>query len=577
VVSDPVGAERTCPYDCRTAGNRRTHRPQLLKKAGTYQNDAARIILIDVLLWSLALLLMVGTPLGVSTTQGDTGQAGNGAGKSVGIDYVDTTTHHVLEIGNQHLVYTATAGTLPIPDEPRAPQAKMFYVDYTMPEVDATQRPIAFVVNGGPGAAAVYLHLGALGPQRLVFNADGTLPPAPARLTENPFTWLTFTDLVFIDPIGTGYSRSVPQDDGKDHPKTFWGIEEDLKALTAFIQLYLTRHNRWLSPKFLVGESYGGFRVATLSERLAADARIAINGVVLISPALEFSLLAEDPYRLLPWILPLPAYAAVAQFHHNASLPPHTDTDSATVHETVERFSLTEVLPGLAQGDTLEAPQAQELYTRIAHTIGLPSDLVERQRGRIAPRIFAKALLHDTQRLVSLYDGTITATDPNPGRPVHVGQDPYLASLTAAFTAAFHSYARDVLHFATDVPYHALNPQVSKAWDWRSGVDAPQGFAGAANTLKSALTQHPGLQVLIAHGYYDLVTPYFSSVFAVHQMALDAVTRSHLVLRLYAGGHMFYTHAAAHEQFARDAQVFFHSALPPAAKGPAGALLPEGQ
>jgi carboxypeptidase C (cathepsin A) len=193
----------------------------------------------------------------------------------------------------------------------------------------------------------------------------------------------------------------------------------------------------------------------------------------------------------------------------------------------------------------------------------------------LTPRLFAKALLRETQRVVSLYDGTITAIDPDPGRPVHGGPDPYLASLTAAFTAAFHSYARDVLHFATDVPYHALNPQISKAWDWRSGVNAPQGFVGAANTLKSALSQYPGLQVFIAHGYYDLVTPYFSSVFAVHQMALDASTRSHLVLRLYAGGHMFYTHAAAHEQFARDAQAFFQSALSPTAKRPAGALLPE--
>jgi carboxypeptidase C (cathepsin A) len=529
------------------------------------------------LFYSLVLLLLVGALLGVPTSQGETGQAGSSTEKRAGIDYVDTTTRHVLTVGNQPLVYTATAGTLPILDVPHAPQARMFYVDYIVQEVDATQRPIAFVVNGGPGAAAVYLHLGALGPQRLVLNADGTLPPAPARLTDNPFTWLTFTDLVFIDPIGTGYSRSVPQDDGQDHTKTFWGIEADLKALTAFVQLYVTRHNRWLSPKFLVGESYGGFRVATLSERLAAEARIALNGVVLVSPALEFSLLAEDPYRLVPWILPLPTYAAVAQLHRKSSPPADTDPDGASGRATTERFSLTEVLPALAQGDTLEASQAQALYTRLAQTIGLPNDLVGRQRGRIAPRRFAKALLHETQRLVSLYDGSITAVDPDPERAVHGGPDPYLASLTAAFTAAFHSYARDVLHFATDVPYHALNTQISKAWDWRSGVDAPQGFAGAASTLKSALSQHPDLRVWIAHGAYDLVTPYFSSAFTVHQMALDAATQARLVLRLYAGGHMFYTHAAAHEQFARDAHVFFHSALPPAGTGPAGALLPHGQ
>jgi len=522
-----------------------------------------------VLLWSLTLLLLVVAPLGVPTSQGQTGQAGSDAGKSTGLDYVDATTRHVLEVGDQHLAYTATAGTLPIFDESRPPQAKMFYVDYVGQEADATSRPITFVLNGGPGAAAVYLHLGALGPQRLAFNADGSLPPTPVQLTLNPFTWLTFTDLVFIDPIGTGYSRSVPQDESKDRSKTFWSIEEDLKSLTAFIRLYLTRHNRWLSPRFLVGESYGGFRVAILSERLTAEARIALNGIVLVSPALEFSLLADDAYRLLPWILRLPAYAAVARFHGKASLPPNPDPDFAPVRGMIEHFSLTEVLPGLAQGDLLDTAQAHDLYARLARTIGLPGDLVRRHHGKITPQVFVKALLHDTQRLVSLYDGTLTAIDPNPERTVHSGQDPYLESLTAACTAAFHNYVREVLHFATDVPYHALNAQVAKAWDWRSGSNTAEGFAGAAENLQRALSQNPGLRVLIAHGYHDLATSYFSSVFVVQQMALDAVTGSHLALRLYEGGHMFYTHAAAHEQFARDARIFFRSALPPAGKRPA--------
>lgn len=509
--------------------------------------------------------------LGLQATPGGAEETSTPAGAGPG--FVDATTPHVLQHGASALAYTATAGTLPLPEAAPTPRARMFYVGYTVQGADTAQRPITFVVNGGPGAASVYLHLGALGPKRLALHADGTLPPAPARLVDNPFTWLMFTDLVFIDPVGTGYSRGVPHNEPKDQPKdqasSFWGLEEDLRALESFIRLYLTRHSRWGSPKFLTGESYGGFRVGALAERLQTDARIALNGVVLVSPVLEFSLLEQDAYRLLPWVLRLPSYAAVAQFHGKATLPEVPDADAAARRQAVEHFSVTTMLPGLAQGDGLVAAPAPALYGQLAQVMGLPEELVSRYRGKVPLHVFVKALLRDTQRLVSVYDGTYTAIDPNPASATHFGPDPQLDSLTAAFTTAFHSYIRDELHFITDAPYLALNMQVSRAWKWHASGETSQGFVGTATALKRALSRHPNFKALLVHGAYDLVTPYFSSAFVVRQMDLASAIRPHLVFQVYAGGHMFYTHAAAHEQFWRDAQAFFRSALPPAPATPA--------
>jgi carboxypeptidase C (cathepsin A) len=272
--------------------------------------------------------------------------------------------------------------------------------------------------------------------------------------------------------------------------------------------------------------------------------------------------LTGDHYHVLPWVLRLPSYAAVARFHGKASWPQDAGQELAAVQTIVEHFSLTEVLPGLAQGDRLADIQAQVLYTRLAQAIGVPGELLRRSRGRLSPGVFAKTLLQETHRLLSLYDGSVTAIDPTPEHPVHTGQDPRLDQLSAAFTATFNSYVREELHFVTDVPSHTLNTTVSKAWDWRSGINAPQGFAGTADPLKTALSHNPSLYAFIAHGYYDLVTPYFSSVFVVHQMALDEAIQSHMVLKVYAGGHMFYTHAVAHEQLWRDVHGFFHRAIP---------------
>ena len=279
---------------------------------------------------------------------------------------------------------------LPVGRDLARPEAHLFYVAYVLDEADPGTRPVAFVLNGGPGASAAYLHLGGLGPWNVVLEENGAVPPAPPRLAPNPDSWLTFTDLVFIDPVETGFSRAAASEDGDRDGRRLLGTQPDLEALSAFVRLWLSRHQRWTSPKFLIGESYGGFRVAALADLLAERQDIQVNGAVLISPVLEFSLHDGDAYTLLPWVLRVPSFAAVAR-EHGRTAAASGDLESAL--DEAEAFSLGELLPGLAQGDALGAPAADALHRRLADVTGLPSELVRRHAGRIPRGVFAKELL----------------------------------------------------------------------------------------------------------------------------------------------------------------------------------------
>jgi carboxypeptidase C (cathepsin A) len=466
-----------------------------------------------------------------------------------------SVTRHQIEIGGRRIGYAATAGTLPLGRDPERPDAHLFYVYYAADEADPATRPVAFVLNGGPGASAAYLHLGALGPERVVFEEDGAAPPLPAAIVPNPDSWLTFTDLVFIDPVETGFSRTTAPEEGERDDDRFLGVQPDLEALSAFIRLWLSRNERWTSPKFLVGESYGGFRIAALADMLAERQGIQTNGAVLISPVIEFSLHDGDEYTLLPWALRVPSFAAVAHKHGKAPpAPPSGDLES--ILEEAERFSLGELLPGLALGDALAAPAAEALYQRLASLAGLPPELVSRHAGRIPRGVFAKELLRAEDRVVSLYDGSLTAIDPQPAGS-SVDRDSRLTRLTATLAAAINEYLRRQLSYETDRPYRVLNRGVSRRWDWREGG---QGFIGAAEDLKAVLSREPTFRVLIVHGAYDLVTPYFTSVYVVRQMRLDPELRDAVGIRVYEGGHMFYTHAVPRARLRTDARTLFESA-----------------
>lgn len=470
-------------------------------------------------------------------------------------------TEHKLHAADLDLSYRASAGTLPIKLDKDGPECHIFFIGYQAHNKGKAKRPLTFVFNGGPGASSAYLHLGVLGPTRVLLNADGSMPAPPARLADNLETWLRFTDLVFVDPAGTGYSRCEQSKGDKARTGAdarAWGVKEDLTSLAKFIRLYLTRNNRWLSPKYLVGESYGGFRVAALADLLQTDYDIALNGVVLVSPALEFELIWGNEFSLLPWVVRLPSYAATARFHGKAAGQLANEGDLRDPLKEVEFFAIDEYLPALAASDT------SSIQTRLAGFIGLPVRRVARLNGRISPRQFSKELLQDTGRLISIYDGSVTAIDPDPASPFPPNEDPLLVQFSTLLASAFNSYVREQLKFETDIPYEILNVKVANRWNWRSGLDASQGFAGVAENLKKSMSINKSLKVFIAHGLFDLVTPYFGSVLVTRQMALDPAVAPHLSLKIYRGGHMFYTNDTARKRFFKDGEQFFASPEVPA-------------
>ncbi|HLI10390.1 MAG TPA: peptidase S10 [Alphaproteobacteria bacterium] len=527
------------------------------------------------LLAALLLVAASGWPPGAAAEEAaaqGSGDAHRPASAAVLPADKSAVTHHVIRIDGRDLSYQAVAGILPVAAMGDLPEARIFYVSYTLDGADKKDRPVTFAFNGGPGAASAYLHLGAIGPRRLVLDADGTVPSPPARFADNPLTWLTFTDLVFIDPVGTGFSRGVSTKAEKGEAtkgeqvddKPFFGTRADNLTLGRVIRLYLTRSDRWLSPKFLVGESYGGFRVASLAEHLQSDFGIALNGAVLISPVLDFALIRSNRYGVLPWALKLPTLAAVALYHGKSSLPHPAGGITRAALAEVESWSLEGYLTGLAQGDALPAAAEEALVDKLAAYTGLPKDLVARSRGRIRNGEFAKMLLHGTGRVVGFYDGSVTALDPDPESPVLRGEDRTLPQLNAALGPAFNAYLREELKFDTDLPYLVLNPAVGRQWHWH-GESGDQGFAEAIGSLKAGVTFNPHLKVLIAHGLFDLVTPYFASAYAISQMNLDPAVRANVALKTYAAGHMIYTHRDSREALFHDAADFFRGAAAAAA------------
>ena len=482
-------------------------------------------------------------------------------------------TEHTLTLPDRQLHYTASAEWQTLFDQQDKPVAEMFHVAYLATE-GAAKRSLTFVFNGGPGAASAYLHMGALGPQRIAFGAQGTLPKPPVTLVDNVESWLSFTDLVFIDPIGTGFSRSLPRDkeaqeqtgtakpEAADAPKEteFWEVERDLNALGEFIQRFLSRQKRWLSPIFIAGESYGGFRVARLARKLQQEFGIGLSGAILISPALEFSLLGGSDYDLTSWATLLPSFAASAA-HHDRAQWAGNPGDFAAHTAAAEQFALKTLIPLLAMGDSLPANERQSAYRQLAELIGLPLALVERQAGRISIEVFARELLRHDERIVGLYDASITAIDPFPDRVLYEGIDPTLDGLDRLFTGAINSHLRETLGVGTDLTYQLLNMETFKAWKFDLKGELRQGFIGAVDDLRVGMTLNPYMQVYITHGLFDLVTPYFASNHLATLMKLNAEVRPNLTLKHFQGGHMFYTWDASRQQWFGAMQDFYQRAI----------------
>jgi carboxypeptidase C (cathepsin A) len=472
-----------------------------------------------------------------------------------------SVTNHVITVDGRQLAYIASAGVLTIaPDDP-LPEARIFYISYELEGAQKADRPITFAFNGGPGTASAYLHLGALGPKRILLNDDGSVPPPPPQFADNPLTWLAFTDLVFIDPVGTGYSRGAPGKDGKPDNKPFYGTRPDILTLGRAVRLYLARNDRWQSPKFLVGESYGGFRVAALAEILQSEFGIALNGGIMISPVIDTAFawgrgLRDQP---LPWALELPTYAAIALYHGRSRLPKPAGPIDRTTLADVEAWALDGYLPDLAQGETLKGPAAEAFIDKLAGYTGLAPDLIRRRHGQITAQEFAKNLLSGTARALNLYDGANTFIDPDPGDPGPAPWHLSLAAFNAALLPTINGYIRGELKFETDLTYFLDNDEVERQWSWhQKGTE--QGYVSGFESLKNGVTLNPHFKVMVAHGLFDLVTPYFGSVYLVNQMRLDGAVRPNVEIKTYEGGHMMYIHQAARESLFHDAAAFYAAA-----------------
>ena len=456
----------------------------------------------------------------------------------------DVTTHHSIRLATGQVAVTATAGTLPMLDSKGEPHAWTFYVAYTKDGAARETRPITFVFNGGPGASSAYLHVGVLGPRIIDFGNQNQLPPPPARLVDNPDTWLDLTDLVFVDPVGSAYSRTVAS--GDDAGRRYWGVREDVQSLAAVIDLYLKRADRQASPKYIVGESYGGFRAVRLAHTLAADHGIAVSGLFLISPALEFSLIGSDPLALLPDVLRLPSYAAAAL---ERTAPP---TPESLVE--VERFALGPYLTALAASPRDDSAM-KAIHARVADLIGLPESLVARHDGRVPISVFAKELRRPDRLLVSRYDSSMAGPDPYPESSGARG-DPMFDGLRALVSGAMADHLAAALGVRTDLTYRLHSGDAFRQWNWRSGLSSRDGYAGSADALRDVLAGNPALKVVVAHGMTDLVTPYMTSRYVIDHLP-TTLTAGRVAFRLHAGGHMMYLRAASRAGLRRDAGTLY--------------------
>lgn len=457
-------------------------------------------------------------------------------------------TKNRMTLDGKALAYTVTTGRLPLKNDKGEIEANVFYMAYTLDGVkDPAKRPLMFSFNGGPGSSSVWLHLGALGPQRVKMLPDGGLPPAPYKLVDNPHTWLTETDIVFVDPVGTGYSRAASEELGKK----FWSLKGDIESLGEFIRLYLTRSQRWLSPLYIVGESYGTTRSAGLSAHLV-ERGIALNGILLVSSVLNFQTLDFAKGNDLPYQLFLPSYAATAWFHKRLS----GKRSLTRVLKEAEDYADNGYSVVLAKGDRLSTAERASAVETLSNLTALSPEFIERANLRVGQRAFCKELLRGGNRSVGRLDSRFTGIESS-GNSEKADFDPSMTAIRPPYTATLNDYMRRALKYETDIPYYILGGGFEK-WDWGSADD---GAPDTSEALRTALAKNPHMRVWVASGYYDLATPYHATTYTLSHMGLDPGLRGNFSTADYEAGHMMYIHEPCLAQFKQDAAAFIRKSL----------------
>lgn len=482
-----------------------------------------------------------------------------------------SVTRHRVTIAGQEIRYSVTTGTMILKEEVEGkqdeenanpemekPKAAIFFTAYMLDRTESTSeaehrqgRPITFSFNGGPGSSSVWLHMGLLGPRRVKMSPEGEMLPPPFELVDNEFSLLDITDLVFIDPVTTGYSRTVSGED----PKEFHDFKKDIESVGDFIRLYTSRYQRWGSPKFLIGESYGTTRAAGLAGYLQERHGMYLNGIMLISSILNFQTARFTPGNDLPYILFLPTYTATAWYHHKLDADLQKDL-RATLDE-VEAFALDEYSAALMKGAALSREVRDQIIQKLARYTGLTPEYIELTKLRVEIVRFTKELLRSEQRTTGRLDTRFKGIDRDAA-----GEswefDPSLAAITGPYTAMLNDYVRSELEFESDLPYEILTSRV-QPWSYEQHQNQ---FVDVAETLRKAISINPYLKVFVGNGYYDLATPYFATLYTFNHLMLDESLQDNISMGFYEAGHMMYIHLPSLEKLKADLAEFVASALP---------------
>lgn len=455
-------------------------------------------------------------------------------------------TKHVLGIDGARVAYTATAGTMILRDADGKPRASVFSVSYVKDGVDdPAARPVTYAFNGGPGSAAVWVQYGAFGPKRVQMDDEGRPLPPPGTLTDNPYSILDVTDLVFIDPVGTGFSRPAPGADTKQ----FYSLRGDIESVGEFIRLWTVRNMRWASPKFIAGESYGTTRAAGLALFLQQRYGLYLNGIVMVSTILNWQDQDFYPGNDMPFIIHLPTYAASAWYHKKVA--PEWQKDLPAFLKEVEAFAIGEYASALLQGDWLPDGRRTEVAEKMSRYTGLSADFILRANLRIELPRFTKELLRDRGLTIGRIDTRFTGYDRDSAgeRPEY---DPSGEAFNVGYVSMLNDYLRRQLNYETDQVYE-FSARVGRNWTWD---EASNRFANVAEDLRSAMNRNPSLRILFTSGYFDLATPYFDTPFSVAQMALPKPRRANISIEYYQAGHMMYVRKEDHAKLKHDVAAF---------------------
>ena len=457
-------------------------------------------------------------------------------------------THHHVTINGSTIAYTATAGTITLKDDKGQPEASIFYVAYTKDGEDANRRPVTFLYNGGPGCASSPLHMLALGPRRIVVENAKPNAGAPAQIVDNSDTLLDKSDLVFIDAPGTGYSRVFPKTD----PKSIYGIDQDAAAFAQFIRRYVTFNNRWNSPKFLLGESYGTPRSAVLVDYLQNRETMAMTGVVLLSSVLDFSTIAPGQGSDLAYVTYLPTEAATHWYHDNSQ---NKGTLQATV-DAARAFANGQYADALIQGDRLPHDEFVKVAGELSRFTGLSQQYIERSNLRVQPERFEKQLLSDAGEQTGRLDARYTGYDLDP-----VGDsqeyDPSDSYTSPTLQSGFLSYVRNELHWSSDESYPQCNDKIFPQWDFTRKSVFNWLAPTTSGDLQDAMTQNPRLRVFVGAGYFDMATPFGAAEWTFSHLGLQPALRSHVTFGYYSSGHMVYLNPEARAKFHNDLDRFY--------------------